>query len=112
MYRDTSDVTLYAGDGCNVINDDQTINVYHTTSSDVLTYKLVGDKYLLLSNKTYTEPDDRQYLTCVDDAYFATMPSRYDFMSPIYEGMAIMSILLILFAAYRLVIYPWFRSKT
>jgi len=111
MYRDVTDVTLWGGDGCNVIVDDQTINVYHTTSSDVQIYKLVGDKYLKLRDTTYLEPDDRQGYTCVDDAYFAAMPSRYDFMTPVFDTMAILMIAAIVFGAFRLIVYPFFRRK-
>jgi len=108
MKRDTTQIDFQ---DYNFIIDDQTIETVEQTAPTMYqtkTYKLINDKYLLtkttsgdsvsLSTQNYTQ-------TQIQD-----LPSRYDVASPIFHGMAIVSILLITYFAYKLIIYPWFRK--
>lgn len=110
MYRNVDDIP-FASDSCDVIIDNQTIKEFNTISEQVKTYKLVTNKYYLYEDRPYTEPDDRQYLTCQDPSIINTLDSVYDFVVPMYHFMAIISALLLFYFAYKLIIYPFFRKK-
>lgn len=111
MLRDTTEIALVGGDGCNVILDDQTVLLFNVPSGTEKTYKLINDKYTLVSTTEYTEPDDRQQYTCVEDTTIQNLPSRYDFMAPYLNVMAIAVALILFFLAFRLIVYPFFRKR-
>jgi len=122
MYRDVSDLeTSYGADlsgiTCWYYIDDQTLGVYvddgtlsGTGYTDI--WKLVSDKY---RNTYYRGSDPSQpvseHAACQSVADIRTIPSRYDFLHPFLETMAIMSAVLIFGLAFRLIIYPFFRRK-
>lgn len=105
MYRDTSNLTFY---DCTAIIDDQTIIIYDDTT--YFTYKLITDKYYLIRTDSGTPIIGS--VTCYTEAQIETLPSKYDFVDPIYHMMAIISALFIFYVAYKLLIYPFFRTKT
>lgn len=108
MYRNVSEVPSDAV--CYQIVDDSTLIAYGPIPSDSLeTFKLVSDKYIKATESTYTAPVDSS-ITCYTYTQIQELPSRYDFITPIYHLMAIASILFIVFCAYKLMIYPWFRK--
>lgn len=82
-----------------------------------------------IANRTNTE---RQIYTTVGNKWFHTstvasvpsvndvcytyeqiteLPSQYDFITPIYHTVAIVSAIFIFWVAYRLLLYPFFRMK-
>lgn len=102
MYRD---VSLITNTDCAIILDDQTILSYSGTTLN--TYKLISDKYYLSSSVTTSSYSGGSY--CYTINQLNTLPSRYDFITPIYHISAIISVVFIFWAAYRLIVYPWFR---
>jgi len=103
MYRDVSEVPTV---GCNVINVDKTI-VNYPSSGDTY-YKLVSNKYYYTKiDETITTPPTGE--VCKTNEIISTLPSPYDFVVPIYHTIAIVSCLFIFYAAYRLIIYPFYR---
>lgn len=110
MERDTSLIPSY-DDDCTVIVDDQTIIYYYpaVAPNDTEFFKLIGDKYIKVASEPYTAFPTT--VVCQSHDYIQNMPSRYDFITPVYHLMAIISILTILYFAYRLIIYPFYRKK-
>jgi len=104
MYRDTSIIT---STDCAIITDDQTILSYNGTTLN--TYKLLSNKYYLSSSASTTAYSGGSY--CYSVSQLNTLPSRYDFITPVYHLMAIISVIFIFWAGYRLIIYPWFRRS-
>lgn len=105
MYRDTSN--LPATSICYHIVDDMTLEAWTATNTKK-TYKLVADTYYLTTTTTETVP--ASYSCYTDIAYVNMLKSRYDFLSPILHTMAIASFLAIVYFAYRLIIYPFYRK--
>jgi len=117
MFRDVSDIHADWGEPLTFdawcYQDDQTILVYKDdgTSSGIghlTTYKLIADKYIRIGDNT-SEPSAPIPTNCVNQTVGSidTIPSRYDFMSPIYQEMAIVSAILIIVIAFRIIIYPF-----
>lgn len=106
MYRDLS---LLPTGGCIQIVDDKTLDVFiETPTPSHLTYKLINDKYLPVTDREYTPPVDSSVM-CYTRESLETLPSPYDFMTPYLHTLAIVSFILIVYGAYRLIIYPFFR---
>jgi hypothetical protein len=104
MFRDVSNVS---DQSCNVLFDNQTLGVYSGTQ--VQTYKLISDKYYLLSTNDFSGfPTGDNCLTNIE---IQTLPSTYDFMTPVFHLMAILSVMVIFFAAYKIILYPFFRHR-
>lgn len=103
MKRDVSE--LSAGE-CISIIDDKTLHVYD--SPTLHTYKLVSDKYYETTTETSAPADSS--VTCYSIQQIQDLPSQYDFITPIYHLMAIISALAIIWFAYRLIIYPFYRK--
>jgi hypothetical protein len=104
MYRD---ITLITNNICAYIQDDKTIISYN--GDDFVTYKLISNKYY----PTYTETTSNPFNTnivCYTTQQLETLPSTYDFITPIYHGLAIVSAITLFYLAYSLVIYPFFRK--
>lgn len=104
MERDITNITAQP---CNVLVDNQTIETYSGTS--VYTYKLVSDRYYLFETRDYSGFPTT--LNCLSTSEISHLPSNYDFMTPVFNLMAIISILFIVWAGYRLIIYPFFRKR-
>lgn len=104
MYRDVSAIS--EGD-CIQVFDDQTIKVWD--GSNLLTYKLISDKYQLVTTDDISGGGVPTNVTCVEIVDISQIPSRFDFMTPVFHLMAIISVLFIVWAAYRLVLRPWYR---
>jgi len=114
MYRNAQEIEDWVGGGasdCIYIVDDQTIQA-HTppdpgTDGNIYTFKLISDKYIFTSIQ-YDAPQP-DVGNCISIEQTKLIPSRYDFMTPIYHEMAILSAILIIYLAYKLIIYPFFR---
>lgn len=103
------DVTNLNPDGeCIAIIDEKTLNLY-TTNDTMETYKLVTDTYVKTSTDTVSETPAR--LQCYTTQQISELPSQFDALTPIYETIAIATFLFILWVAYRLLLYPFFRKK-
>lgn len=105
MKRDT---TAIIQADCTTIVDDKTIQVIDGTR--IQTYKLVSNKYENTLNQPYT-PVSGESRTCYTSEQINDIQSPYDFITPIYHTIAIISALTLFYFAYRLIIYPWFRTK-
>lgn len=104
MYRDVSNLNVGS---CATIVDDKTIITF--PDNYVNTYKLVSDKYYL-SAQTYTGVTSYPAGTvCYTEQQINQLPSQWDFITPVFHFMAIISFMVILMIAYRLIIYPFFR---
>lgn len=91
---------------CNTIVDDQTLLIYGDDTAS--NYKLITDTWYKINEYPYdTVPSS---VTCYSQSDIQNLPSKFDVATPIYHSIAIISALLILYAAYRLIIYPWFRK--
>jgi len=110
MYRDTSQITIPSDPSCIYIQDDKTIILQNETLDQEQIYTLIGDKYMLTKQTEFTGAQNPDVL-CLTTQQLSTLPSNYDFMAPVYHNMAILSVILILFAAYKFVIYPFFRIR-
>lgn len=105
MYRD---ITLVNVGNCAQIFDDKTLITY--TSQGRIVYKLISDKYYPIESFAPVQPATE--VTCYSQTQIATLPSNYDFMSPIFQSLAIGSAVIIFYFAYKLFLYPWFRRRT
>lgn len=105
MYRDISNIK---DNICTAIIDDKTLLTY--TGTDYVTYRLMGNKYYSSYSDTANNAPNIN-TTCYTTQQLETLPSPYDFMTPIYHSMAITTALIIFFVAYRFIIYPFWRTK-
>ncbi len=104
MYRDGTEITPST---CFVTFDNQTIASY--SGFQVKEYKYISNKYYLVSTRDY-EGINSEY-NCQTLQEIQTIPSQYDFITPVFHTMAIVSALFIFYAAYKLLIYPFFRKR-
>jgi len=103
IYRDVSGLPT---DGiCYTLPDNQTIIQYNSDDT-FYTFKLFGNTYIQTSAGTDTPVPENSMCVSVDQ-----LPSNYDFAEPIYILMAIVSVVLITYLAYRLILYPFFRKR-
>jgi len=100
------DVTQIDVGTCAQIFDDKTIITYTSTGRKV--YTLVSNKYM--HTRTYETSTPLEDVHCYTTEEIQTLPSTYDFMTPVFSIMSILSVLLIVYAAYRLILYPFFRK--
>lgn len=105
MQRDVSAITAT---NCIAVVDDKTIISF--TDLNTQTYKLLSNKYILIENNEVSTPADN--LVCYTTSQIQNIPSPYDFMTPVYESTAILSAVLIFYFAYKLILYPFFRTRT
>ena len=111
MYSDITAVTLYASNSCNNLYDDNTLIIYKTNAPvSKVTYKLFSNKYIATISES---PGDSipAGTICSSNTIVQTLPSNFDYMTPIYFEMAIISTLFIFYAGYRLFIYPFWRKR-
>lgn len=105
MYKDVSQIpeTL----NCVKIIDNNSLIVY--TNDDTKIYKLVGNKYY--ATESYEPNTPSTETVCYTFEEIQNLPSTFDFITPIYHFMAIVSVILIVYGAYKLILYPFFRKK-
>lgn len=94
---------------CFIINTNNTITSYNYNNLKV--YNLYGNKYYKTQdyNNLYnTIPSNYR---CYSLEEIRKLPSNFDFIEPIYHFIAILSVLFIVFSAYKLIIHPWWRKR-
>lgn len=101
------DVSGIANQPCNVLVDNQTIATY--SGFQVNEYKYISNKYYLFETRDYSGMPTT--LNCMTTEEIQHIPSQFDFITPVYHLMAIISVLFIFWFAYRLLIYPFFRKR-
>lgn len=105
MKRDTSD--LPETTNCIDIIDDKSLVVYTDDSTSI--FKLVGNKYYETDSSVTNTPDSTT--TCYTTTEIADISSNFDFIVPIYHTIAIASVLILFYLAYKLILYPFFRKR-
>lgn len=105
MYRDTTELPETVN--CIKIVDDKTLIVYTDTATTI--FKTQGNKYYATENYDPNTPSTETVCYTLSDAQ--TIPSNYDFVAPFYHILAIASIIFIVWASYKLIVYPFFRKK-
>jgi len=102
------DVTSLTDGDCIQIFDNQTIKVWD--SGDLRTYKLISDKYQLTETGDVSGGGIPTGVECVTIEEIQNIPSYFDFMTPVFHFMAIVSILVIVYLAFRLILRPFYRG--
>lgn len=105
MYRDITELPNTAN--CVKIVDDKSLIVY--TDSETSIYKLISYKYYQTEVFEPNTPKNEDRCYTVQEV--ATLPSPFDFMTPVYHLMAMASIILIIWGAYMLILHPWWRKR-
>lgn len=105
MFRDISELPTAVN--CIKINDDKSLIVY--TNDDTSIYKLISNKYY--KAETFDANTPKTEDVCYNISQISTLPSPFDFMTPIYHLSSIVSVSLIVFIAYRLILHPWWRKR-
>lgn len=105
MYKDVSQLPETVN--CIKIIDDKALIVY--TSENTQIFKLVGNKFYATESYEPNTPSTETVCYTIQDVQ--TLPSTFDFITPIYHFMAIVSAILIFYGAYRLILYPFFRKR-
>lgn len=106
MYRDITNVD--AGT-CAVIIDDNTLATFVPNQYNL--YKLISNKYYLSSIDTSIDGGAPVDTVCYTSAEINTLPSKFDFITPVYHLMAIISVVLIFYFAYKLILFPFWRKQ-
>lgn len=105
MYRDVTQ--LPETTNCIKLVDDKAMIVY--TNDETAIYKLHGNKYYRTETFEPNTPKTEDVCYTISDV--STIPSPYDFITPLYYLMAMASFLFIIFVAYKLILHPWWRKK-
>lgn len=105
MYRDVTE--LPETTNCIKIIDDKSLIVY--TNDDTSIYKLLSNKYY--QTETFEPNTPKTEDVCYTVAEVQTIPSPFDFITPVYYLMAMASFIFIIFVAYKLILHPWWRKK-
>jgi len=105
MYRDVSQIPTTLN--CVKIIDDKSLIVYTSDSTKI--YKYIGNKYY--ATETFEPNTPHTEDICYTSTEIQTLPSTYDFITPIYHILAILSALAIFYFAYKLILYPFFRKR-
>lgn len=106
MYRDITEIPETVN--CIKIIDDKSLIVY--TSEDTSIYKLISYKYY--KTETYEPNTPKAEDVCYTVQQVSTLPSPFDFITPIYHVTAIVSVAFLFFFAYRIIVHPWWRKRT
>lgn len=106
MFRDVSEIQDAP---CITIIDDKTIQTLNTGITT--NYKLISNKYYKTTEQTTSSAIPGTATTCYTLEEIQSLPSPYDFITPIYHSVAIASAMLLFYFAYRLILYPFFRTK-
>lgn len=86
--------------------DNETIDVH--TPTEIVTYKLISNTYY--ESSRIENSNAAHNFRCYTREEIEKLPSNFDYVTPIYETMAIGAILVILYSAYYLLIRPFFRK--
>lgn len=103
MYRDITNITDAT---CFVTWDNQTIAGY--TGTQVKEYKYISNKYYLTETRDYSGIPNN--FNCQTLQEIQSIPSQYDFITPVFHTIAIFSAIILFYMAYKLIIYPFFRK--
>jgi len=103
MYRDITNIAIA---DCITIVDSNTLFTYSSSYNE--TYTLIGNKYYVTNSVTGTQTPSN--VICYTQEQISKLPSDYDFITPIYYGLGALSSLLLIYTAYRLILYPFFRK--
>lgn len=107
MFRNVDEIT---NADCITIIDDKTIINFTDTSAD--TYKLISNTYILSNTDSTSDKLNRNTdFVCYSLTDVSELSSPFDFITPVYHLMAIISALFIFWFAYRLILYPFFRKR-
>jgi hypothetical protein len=107
MFRDVSSVVTTT---CTYIRDDKTLVDFDTSSDTQTTYTLISNKYLE-TNISIVPNGLPSGSTCYTTTELEQLPSTFDFIQPIYEIIAIVSVVTLFLFAYRLILHPfWSKS--
>ena len=106
MYRD---ITKVIEQDCTLIIDDKTL-MGLSDDGKATTYKLISNTYYQTQREDYTATPNVSK-TCYNHQDLSTLPSQYDFITPIFHTIAILSAIGIFYVAYKLILYPFFRKK-
>jgi len=131
VYRDVSAITNLRT--CTYIADGDTIFAIGSgaLSRPVDEYTLIGNKYLLVNANANDSMNIPTGTVCLTPTTIAQLESNLpiinttettvdftsvnntikDVVQPFYHEMAIISAILIFYAGYKLLIYPFFRSR-
>lgn len=101
MKTDTTDVISNAS--CYTFNGSDTLRGYRNQT--VYIYNLFGNKWIQTSESNYYNQPDY----CLSYSTIQELPSPYDFITPIYYLLAILSAIFIFYSAYSLILKPFFR---
>lgn len=105
MYRDVTEIPEV--NNCIKVIDDKTIIVY--TNENTSLYKLLSYKYY--KTESYEPNTPTTETVCFTYAQVSTIPSPFDFVTPIYHLGAIASAGLLFYFAYKLILHPWWRKR-
>jgi len=105
MYRDITELPATAN--CVKIVDDKSLIVYEADGTSI--YKLISNKYY--ETEVFEPNTPKTEDRCYTVADVSTLPSPFDFMTPIYYLSAMASFILIVWAGYMLILHPWWRKR-
>jgi len=120
MLRDTTGIDWHTGYACAYLPDNDHLILYDIThepttggdgSGSTTYYSLINERYTINREVTQTISPKPEGVICTDVTQVQAITSKYDFIVPIYNFMAILSVILIVYCAYKLIIYPFFRKK-
>lgn len=102
------DISQIADDlACYALPDNQTIVGYD--GYQAFTYHIFGNKYYLSTTDDYSGMPTK--LECYTYQEIESLPIQYDIITPFYHALAITSAILIFYIAYKLILYPFFRTR-
>lgn len=108
FYRDVSNIPT---GGCVIMNSSTALTHYASTSgSNIRTraFELIGNKYIQRTDTTGSFPNNG---FCQSANTLQNLQSNWDYIMPIYHTLAIVAIIMIIFLAYRLILYPFWRKR-
>lgn len=105
MFRDVTQLPEQSN--CIKIVDDKALIVY--SNEETAIYKLISNKYY--KTEVFDPNTPKTEDVCYTVQEVQTLPSPFDFITPVYHLMAIGTFIFIAFFAYRLILHPWWRKK-
>lgn len=105
MYRDITEIPETTN--CIKIVDDKALIVYINDNTSI--YKLISNKYYRTEQYEPNTPSNET--VCYTTQDISTLPSPFDFVTPIYHVTAIVSVGFLFYFAYRLILHPWWRKR-
>lgn len=106
LYMDVSKIVPHT---CTYILDSETIQVYDSGASQVTKYKIIGNTFYPV--ETFQQSVSPSGVACYSTTDIQQLPSKYDFIMPIFTVTSMIFFVLLVFFAYRLILHPFFRSK-